>query len=110
MIRSLVLLSVGLVLAVTMSPAPATTIIARTPEQLAQQSALVVDGTVRGVRSYWNADHSKSSPKRPWRWMELTRGRAAPEVSGPPAGRRGWQRAHDDTAHSRGGRVKCSCF
>jgi hypothetical protein len=60
MIRSLFLLiCVGLVLAVTMTTAPATTIIARTPEQLAQQSALVVDGTVKGVRSYWNDDHSK---------------------------------------------------
>ena len=53
------LVCVGLVLVATASSALATTIISRTPEELAQQSALVVDGTVRAVRSYWNDDHSK---------------------------------------------------
>jgi hypothetical protein len=37
----------------------ATQVIQRTPQELAQESALVVDGTVTGVRSYWNEDHSK---------------------------------------------------
>jgi hypothetical protein len=60
MIRSLLLtLCAGLVLGVTPSLVSATSIIARTPEALAKESALVVDGKVKGVRSYWNADHSR---------------------------------------------------
>jgi len=50
---------VGIVLAMTTSLASATTIVTRTPEQLAQESALVVDGKVTGVRTYWNDAHSK---------------------------------------------------
>ena len=50
---------VGLLLALTSSLASATSIVARAPEQLAQESALVVDGRVTAVRSYWNDDHSK---------------------------------------------------
>ncbi len=42
-----------------MTAAVATQVIQRTPQELAQESALIVDGTVTGVRSYWNADHSK---------------------------------------------------
>ncbi len=37
----------------------ATQVELRTPRQLAQESALIVDGKVTSVRSYWNADHSK---------------------------------------------------
>jgi len=37
----------------------ATQVIQRTPKELAQESQLVVDGTVSSVRSYWNEDHSK---------------------------------------------------
>ncbi|HEX5133302.1 MAG TPA: hypothetical protein VFX92_12560 [Candidatus Krumholzibacteria bacterium] len=37
----------------------ATQVIQRTPQELAQESALIVEGTVTGVRSYWNDDHSK---------------------------------------------------
>jgi hypothetical protein len=37
----------------------ATQVVLRTPRELAQESALIVDGTVTGVRSYWNDDHSK---------------------------------------------------
>lgn len=39
--------------------AVATQVIQRTPQELAQESVLIVDGTVTGVRSYWNDDHSK---------------------------------------------------
>jgi len=54
-----VLICVGLLPALTTSPASATSIVAQTPEELAQESALVVDGKVTGVRSYWTDDHSK---------------------------------------------------
>ncbi len=37
----------------------ATQVIHRTPKELAQESALVVDGRVASVRSYWNDDRSK---------------------------------------------------
>ena len=37
----------------------ATQVIQRTPQQLAKESHLVVDGKVSSVRSYWNDDHSK---------------------------------------------------
>lgn len=37
----------------------ATQVIQRTPQELAQDSQLVVDGKVSSVRSYWNEDHSK---------------------------------------------------
>jgi hypothetical protein len=37
----------------------ATQVIQRTPQELAQDSELVVDGKVSSVRSYWNDDHSK---------------------------------------------------
>jgi hypothetical protein len=37
----------------------ATQVIQRTPQQLAQESQLVVDGKVSSVRSYWNDDHSR---------------------------------------------------
>ena len=53
------ILGIMLAVAATSSPARATTLIERTPEQIARQSALVVDGKVVGVRSYWNADHSR---------------------------------------------------
>jgi hypothetical protein len=60
MIRSLFVgLCVTLALATTTSLVRATTIISRSPEALAQQSALVVDGTVSAVRSYWNDDHTR---------------------------------------------------
>ena len=45
--------------AVAALPALATQIIQQSPQQLAQESALIVDGKVSGVRSYWNEDHSK---------------------------------------------------
>jgi hypothetical protein len=37
----------------------ATQVIQRTPQQLAKESQLVVDGKVSSVRSYWNDDRSK---------------------------------------------------
>jgi hypothetical protein len=37
----------------------ATQVIQRTPQELAQESELVVDGKVASVRSYWNDDRSK---------------------------------------------------
>lgn len=48
----------GLV-ALTAASALATQVIQRTPQQLAQDSALIVDGKVTGVRSFWNEDHSR---------------------------------------------------
>ena len=45
--------------ALAVTAAVATQVIQRTPQELAEESALIVDGTVTGVRSYWNADHSK---------------------------------------------------
>jgi hypothetical protein len=54
-----ILLAAVLLLAAMTTLATATSIIQRTPEQLAQQSAIVVDGKVTGVRSYWNTDHTK---------------------------------------------------
>ena len=51
--------AVVVVVIMTASAALATSIIERTPEELAQASALVVEGKVAGVRSYWNQDHSR---------------------------------------------------
>jgi len=47
------------VLALVATAVLATQVIVQSPRQLAEESALVVDGTVTGVRSYWNEDHSK---------------------------------------------------
>ncbi len=55
-LRSL-LMAAGLVVAAL--PALATQIIQVSPQEIAKSSTLVVDGKVSGVRSYWNADHSK---------------------------------------------------
>jgi len=51
------LIAAGLVAAAL--PALATEIIQVSPQEIAKASTLVVDGKVSGVRSYWNADHSK---------------------------------------------------
>ena len=60
MTRTALLTAGALLIVASMAPlAIATSLIERTPEQLAQQSALVVDGKVTGVRSYWNADHTR---------------------------------------------------
>ena len=56
---ALLILGVLLIVAAMAPLATATSLIERTPEQLAQESALVVDGKVTGVRSYWNADHTR---------------------------------------------------
>ncbi|MEE9271364.1 MAG: hypothetical protein V3V49_14010 [Candidatus Krumholzibacteria bacterium] len=37
----------------------ATQVLHRSPQQLGQQSSLVVRGTVAGVRSFWNDKHTK---------------------------------------------------
>jgi hypothetical protein len=58
--RSLVgMMAVVMVLGVCAVSAWSTQIILQTPQELAQESSLIVDGKVSGVRSYWNADHSK---------------------------------------------------
>lgn len=74
---------VGALLAVAaMAPvALATSLIERTPEQLAQQSALVVDGKVTGVRSYWNADHTRIFTEATVDVDGTYKGRAASKVS-----------------------------
>lgn len=53
------LLLIAVILACSALPALATQIIRQSPEELAKSSPLIVDGTVSGVRSYWNPDHSK---------------------------------------------------
>ena len=50
---------VTLLVACTALPALATQIIKQPPQQLAKDAALIVDGTVSSVRSYWNEDHSR---------------------------------------------------
>jgi hypothetical protein len=55
-IRSLLLV---LGLSGTALPALATQIIQQPPQQLAKDAALIVDGTVSSVRSYWNNDHTR---------------------------------------------------
>ena len=42
-----------------LSPARATQVIERTPQQLGEQSSLVVRGRVVAIESYWNANHTK---------------------------------------------------
>lgn len=54
-----ILLVLVLVLSMATTLASATTIISRTPEEIARESAVVVDGKVTGVRSYWNDTHTK---------------------------------------------------
>jgi hypothetical protein len=46
-------------LAALVTVAHATQVIQLTPQELASESVLVVDGKVSGVRSYWNEDRSK---------------------------------------------------
>lgn len=50
---------IALVAALAALPALATQVIQRTPQQLAEESTLIVDGTVTGVRSYWNESRTK---------------------------------------------------
>ena len=51
---------VAFVLVLVLAPfAVATQIIYRTPQQMGQQSSLVVQGTVTSVRSYWNDKRTK---------------------------------------------------
>jgi hypothetical protein len=57
--KTIVASLVGALVALAVTAAVATQVIQRTPQELAQESALIVDGTVTGVRSYWNDDHSK---------------------------------------------------
>ena len=57
--KRMVFLTVGALCALVAGVALATQVIQRTPQQLAQESPLIVDGKVTGVRSYWNEDHSK---------------------------------------------------
>jgi hypothetical protein len=60
MTRSLIrLLAIALVMGAVATDSFATQVIQRTPQELAQESQLVVDGKVSSVRSYWNEDHSK---------------------------------------------------
>jgi len=40
-------------------PALGTQVIQQPPQQLAKDAALIVDGKVSAVRSYWNEDHSR---------------------------------------------------
>jgi hypothetical protein len=47
------------VLVILTSFAQATQIIYRSPQQMGEESALVVQGKVTGVRSYWNDSHTK---------------------------------------------------
>jgi hypothetical protein len=48
-----------LLLAAVATATFATQVIYRTPRQLGQESALVIDGKVTNVRSYWNDTHTK---------------------------------------------------
>jgi hypothetical protein len=57
--NAICLIIASLVLGLIVAPAGATQVILQTPQQLAQESSLIVDGTVASVRSYWNQDHSK---------------------------------------------------
>lgn len=54
-----VTLSACALVALAAAAAVATQVIQRTPQELAQESALIVEGTVTGVRSYWNDDKSR---------------------------------------------------
>jgi hypothetical protein len=51
--------AMGFAVGVVAANSLATQVIPRTPQQLAQESQLVVDGKVASVRSYWNDDRSK---------------------------------------------------
>lgn len=57
--KTIVISMVCAIVAFAVSAAVATQVIQRTPQELAQESALIVDGTVTGVRSFWNDDRSK---------------------------------------------------
>lgn len=54
-----VLVAAALLLSVVVSATLATQVIYRSPRQLGEVSALVVDGKVSSVRSYWNDSHTK---------------------------------------------------
>jgi len=53
------LVAMGFAVGVVAVNSFATQVIPRTPQELAQESQLVVDGKVSNVRSYWNEDRSK---------------------------------------------------
>jgi hypothetical protein len=59
--KHLAMIAAGIVLlcAAIVSDARATQIVYRSPQQLGQESALVVSGTVASVESYWNDTHTK---------------------------------------------------
>ncbi|HEU4364031.1 MAG TPA: hypothetical protein VFT13_01065 [Candidatus Krumholzibacteria bacterium] len=57
--KTMVTLMGCVLVALAVDAAVATQVVRRTPQELARESALIVDGTVTGVRSYWNEDHSK---------------------------------------------------
>lgn len=59
--KTRMLLLVTCTIALAATAALATQVIPRTPRELAAESALIVDGKVTGVRSYWNADRSRIS-------------------------------------------------
>jgi hypothetical protein len=53
------ILSVFLVLLAVATLAQATSIVYRTPQEMGEQSSLVVQGKVAGVRSFWNEGRTK---------------------------------------------------
>lgn len=53
------ILAAGLCLALAAGAAFATQVITRSPQELARESSLIVDGRVTGVRSYWTPDRSR---------------------------------------------------
>jgi len=55
---SILRVSIPVLIALT-AFAQATQIIYRSPQQMGEESALVVQGKVTGVRSYWNDSHTK---------------------------------------------------
>jgi hypothetical protein len=57
--KLMVFLTLGALVTGAAAAVMATQVIQRTPQELAQESVLIVEGKVTGVRSYWNDDHSK---------------------------------------------------
>jgi hypothetical protein len=57
--KLMVFLTLGALVTGAAAAVMATQDIQRTPQELAQESVLIVEATVTGVRSYWNDDHSK---------------------------------------------------
>jgi hypothetical protein len=77
--NSILRVSIPVLIALTVS-VQASQIVYRSPRQMGEESALVVQGKVTGVRSYWNDGHTKIFTETRVAIDRSFKGSAGPEV------------------------------